>query len=51
MPSGFLQLIPSSKQTSSSGVRLHLSNGLYIELERGFDPHTLHTTIEVLYRR
>ena len=47
---GFLQLIPSSKQ-NSSGVRLHLRNALWIELEQGFDPHTLRTAIEVLYGR
>jgi hypothetical protein len=49
-PDGFLQLIPSSEQ-SSSGVRLHLHNGLWIELERDFDPHTLRTAIEVLSER
>jgi hypothetical protein len=47
---GFLQLIPSSKQ-SSSGIRLHLRNGLWIELEKGFDPHTLRTAIEALYEQ
>jgi hypothetical protein len=48
--SGFLQLIPSSKQ-GSSGIRIHLGNGLSIELERVFDPHTLRTAIEALYGR
>jgi hypothetical protein len=47
---GFLQLIPSTKK-SRSGVCLHLRNGLWIELEQGFDPHTLRTAIEVLYGR
>jgi transposase-like protein len=45
----FLQLIPSSKQLSQhSGIRLHVSPALYIELERGFDPDTLRTAIDVL---
>jgi hypothetical protein len=48
---GFLQLIPSSKQVTNSGIRLHVSPGLYIELERGFDPDTLRTAIEVLQGR
>ena len=37
---GFLELVPFSKRTDS-GVRLHLDTGLRIEVERGFDPHTL----------
>jgi hypothetical protein len=49
---GFLQLIPASKQLSQhSGIRLHFSPALYIELERGFDPDTLRTAIDVLSRR
>jgi hypothetical protein len=50
MPNDFLQLIPSSKQ-SSSGIRIHLGNGLSIELDRVFDPHTLRTAIEALSGR
>jgi hypothetical protein len=49
---GFLQLIPTSKPVSQhSGIRLHFSPGLYIELERGFDPDTLRTAIDVLQGR
>ncbi len=48
---GFVQLIPSSKQVTNSGIRLHVSPGLYIELERGFDPDTLRTAINVLQAR
>jgi hypothetical protein len=49
---GFLQLIPSSKQlTQDSGIRLHFSPGLYIELQRGFDPDTLRAAIDVLHGR
>jgi hypothetical protein len=47
---GFLQLIPASRQVSQhSGILLHFSPGLYIELERGFDPDTLRTAIHVLH--
>ena len=49
---GFLQLIPSSKQlTQDSGIRLHFSPSLYIELQSGFDPDTLRTAIDVLQGR
>lgn len=49
---GFLQLIPCSKQVPQhSGIRLHFSPALYIELERSFDPETLRTAIEVLSGR
>jgi hypothetical protein len=49
---GFLQLIPSSKQlTQDSGIRLHFSPGLYIELQRGFDPDALRAAIDVLHGR
>ena len=49
---GFLQLIPSSKQLAQdSGIRLHFSPGLYIELQRGFDPDTLRAAIDVLHER
>jgi hypothetical protein len=46
---GFLELAPGTVQQSSSGIRIHLGNGLSIELERVFDPLTLRTAIEVLY--
>ncbi len=49
--SGFLELAPSTAQQSSSGIRIHLGNGLSIELERVFDPLTLRTAIEALYER
>ena len=44
---GFLELVPSSEQ-SHSGVRLHIGDGVSIEVERGFDPHTLRSVIEVV---
>jgi hypothetical protein len=47
---GFVQLIPSSKP-GHSGVRLHLRNGLWIELDRDFDPDSLRRAVEVLHGR
>jgi len=48
---GFLELAPSTVQQSGSGIRIHLGNGLSIELERVFDPLTLRTAIEALCGR
>ena len=45
--SAFLQLIPISKQ-KRSGVCVHLNNGLRIEVELGFDPHTLRSVMEAV---
>jgi len=44
---GFVQLVPYQKK-SSAGVRIRLSDGLCIELEKGFDPVTLRGAIQVL---
>jgi len=46
--SGFLELAPDTAAQSGSGIRIHLANGLSIELERVFDPLTLRTAIETL---
>ena len=46
--SGFLELTPETAAQSGSGIRIHLRNGLSIELERVFDPLTLRTAIEAL---
>ena len=46
--SGFLELAPDTAPQSGSGIRIHLGNGLSIELERVFDPLTLRTAIEAL---
>ena len=35
--SGFLQLVPFSK-SQHSGVRIRFNNGVFIEVEQGFDP-------------
>ena len=45
--SGFLQLVPFSK-SQHSGIRIHLNNGVFIEVEQGFDPMTLRGVIEAI---
>ena len=45
--SGFLQLVPFSK-SQHSGIRIRLHNGVCIEVEQGFDPHTLRGVIEAI---
>jgi len=44
---GFLQLVPFSK-SQHSGIRIHLKNDVFIEVERGFDPMTLRDVIEAI---
>jgi transposase-like protein len=46
-PRGFVELVPYEKQ-SSAGVRIHLSNELSIEVERGFDALTLRSVIQAV---
>lgn len=47
-PAGsFLELIPSCPQ-QESGVRIRLSSGACIEVERGFDPETLRNVVKAL---
>jgi hypothetical protein len=45
---GFLKLVPLS-QPESSGIRLRLKDGISIEVEKGFDPHTLRSVIEAIH--
>ena len=45
--SGFFQLVPFSK-SQLSGIRIHLNNGVFIEVEQGFNPHTLRGVIEAI---
>ena len=45
--SGFVQLVPVSK-SQHSGVRIHLKNGMTIEVEQGFDPPTLRSVIDAI---
>jgi hypothetical protein len=48
--SGFMELVPLSGQTAS-GIRIHIRDGVSIELDRGFDPLTLRNAIEALGTR
>jgi len=45
----FVELVPSEKK-SSAGIHIRLGNGMSIEVERGFDPVTLRTAIQVISR-
>jgi len=47
---GFIQLIPTMKG-SGSGIRIRLFDDLCIEVDRGFDPFTLHAAVETLYSK
>jgi hypothetical protein len=44
---GFFELVPCSK-SQHSGIRIRLSDGLWIEVEQGFDPLTLRGVIETI---
>lgn len=43
---GFVQLIPNSD--SGSGIKVHLNESVYIEVQPGFDPHTLQSVVKAL---
>jgi len=43
----FVQLVPYQKN-GSAGVHIRLSNGLRIEVDRGFDPVTLRAAIQTI---
>lgn len=43
---GFVQLIPAGR--FESGIKVHLSNSIYIEIQPGFDPHTLQSVVKAL---
>ena len=45
--SGFLKLVPLSK-SQHNGIRIRLNNGVSIEVEHGFDPHTLRSVIDAI---
>lgn len=47
---GFLELTPFPKHPRS-GIRICMEEGLSIEIERGFDPLTLHSVVETLCRK
>ena len=46
----FIQLIPG-ESSPDSGIRIRIFGDLFIEVDRGFDPLTLRTAVETLYRR
>jgi hypothetical protein len=46
--SRFLQLVPISKSAQHGGIRIRLRDGLSIEVDPGFDPHTLRGVIETI---
>ena len=46
---GFLELVSCSKQPES-GIRIRVADELWIEVDQGFDPLTLHGVIETLCR-
>ena len=46
----FIQLIPGER-SQDSGIRVRIFDELFIEVDRGFDPLTLRTAVETLYRR
>jgi hypothetical protein len=43
---GFIKLIPTER--SGSGIKVHLSESIYVEIQPGFDPHTLQLVIKAL---
>ena len=45
---GFLELIPGKLTNANSGISIHLSGKLSVEVERGFDPFTLRIVVETL---
>ena len=45
--SGFFQLVPFSI-SQHSGIRIRLKNGVAIEVEQGFNPHTLRGVIDAI---
>ena len=49
---GFLQLVPCSKKAPQhSGIHIRLGDDFIIEIERGFDIHTLQDVIEAVGNR
>lgn len=45
--SGFLKLLPISI-SQQSGIHIRLNEGVFIEVDPGFDPHTLRRVIEAI---
>jgi hypothetical protein len=45
---GFIELKANRRSDTASGIRIRLGAKLGIEVDRGFDPLTLHTVVETL---
>jgi hypothetical protein len=45
--SSFVQLVPYQKN-SSSGIRIHLSKDISVEVQQGFHPGTLREVLEIV---
>ena len=45
---GFLELVPCSSQGDTKSIHIHLTNGIAMEVSRGFDPVTLRGVIETV---
>ena len=43
---GFVQLIPTEQP--QNGIKIYLSESPYIEVQPGFDPHTLQAVVKAL---
>jgi hypothetical protein len=43
---GFIKLIPNERLRS--GIKVHLNESIYVEVEPGFDPHTLQSVVKAL---
>ena len=47
---GFYELVPCDSSGSKTSIHIRLTNGIVIEVERGFDPVTLRGVIETVVR-
>lgn len=47
---GFIELVPR-KASQKSGIQIHLGDQICLEVEQGFDPHTLLNVVETLCRK
>ena len=45
---GFFELIPCLSVEDTRPIHIHLTNGITIEISRGFDPTTLRSVIETV---
>jgi len=47
---GFLELVPCSRPVDA-GIKIHLSNGMYIDIQPDFDPQALRSVLHILNNR